>query len=524
MADFSSHSQSYDAWRDHKSKPREDTGFVTQDFLASTHPDYHLTRTQPSSCDLLGYAHAGNAKAIREADLTSDSIRSFAAPGSRLETEAGHLKDDVKFGRWKYNWHNVDFLVYEGNWKNRYLRDVKYLFVLAPRSAGAVVDGHHRETDALLLEAGAWTKELHGEIYVFDDAKWSKDKKLWKSVQDASWDDVILDPAMKSKLIHDVEGFFDNRELYKSMNIPWKRGVILHGLPGNGKTISIKALINTLAARPTPVQSLYVKSLDSCPGPKWSMQQIFSHARLMAPCLLILEDLDSLVEDKTRSYFLNQVDGLESNDGILMIGSTNHLNRLDPAVTKRPSRFDRKYHFKLPNVDERVAYCQYWREKFFASKAVDFPEDICHVVANLTDGFSFAYLKELFITSLLILTKDGDDEESEITEDQSEETESTSTSDAVVVEKTDGAGEEKVVPDLQTEQKKSAKPKRVMPDVAIPESLRDNTFMRILKLQAKALLDEMESANETAAKKGPACAPNPFLEMAASFMPDTSAQ
>jgi transitional endoplasmic reticulum ATPase len=60
---------------------------------------------------------------------------------------------------------------------------------------------------------------------------------------------------------------------------------------------------------------------------------------------LIFEDPDSLITEETRSYFLNEIDGLESNDGILMIGSTNHLSKLDPALSKRPSRFDRKYHF-----------------------------------------------------------------------------------------------------------------------------------------------------------------------------------
>lgn len=61
-----------------------------------------------------------------------------------------------------------------------------------------------------------------------------------------------------------------------------------------------------------------------------------------SPCVLILEDLDSLINDANRSFFLNQLDGLENNDGILVIGSTNHFERLDPAITKRPSRFDRK--------------------------------------------------------------------------------------------------------------------------------------------------------------------------------------
>jgi SpoVK/Ycf46/Vps4 family AAA+-type ATPase len=72
------------------------------------------------------------------------------------------------------------------------------------------------------------------------------------------------------------------------------------------------------------------------------MSQVFRKARAEAPCVLILEDLDSLINDSNRSFFLNQLDGLENNDGLLVIGSTNHYDRLDPAITKRPSRFDRK--------------------------------------------------------------------------------------------------------------------------------------------------------------------------------------
>jgi transitional endoplasmic reticulum ATPase len=59
------------------------------------------------------------------------------------------------------------------------------------------------------------------------------------------------------------------------------------------------------------------------------LNQIFDKARATAPCLLVLEDLESIVTPATRSYFFNQVDGLAENDGILMIGSTNFLDRLD---------------------------------------------------------------------------------------------------------------------------------------------------------------------------------------------------
>lgn len=96
-----------------------------------------------------------------------------------------------------------------------------------------------------------------------------------------------------------------------------------------------------------------------------------------------------------------------ANDGILMVGSTNHLNDFDPAISKRPSCFDRKYHFNIPCESEREAYCQFWRKKLLDSDMVEFPEEMCTIVAKLTERFSFAYLKELFVIALLAVAGGG---------------------------------------------------------------------------------------------------------------------
>lgn len=153
---------------------------------------------------------------------------------------------------------------------------------------------------------------------------------------------------------------------------------------------------------------LYVKTLRSFFGPEDSINEIFGLARRTAPCYLVFEDLDSIVSDDVRSFFLNAVDGIQRNDGILMVGSTNHLERLDPGISKRPSRFDRKFFFGIPNMDERTAYMKYWQGKLEGNSDVEMPDKMCPAIAKITKGFSFAYLQEAMIASLLIIARDHD--------------------------------------------------------------------------------------------------------------------
>ena len=138
-------------------------------------------------------------------------------------------------------------------------------------------------------------------------------------------------------------------------------------------------------------------------GPEYAIREIFVKARQSTPCLLIFEDLDSLITNEVKSFFLNEIDGLESNEGLMILGSTNYLERLDAGISKRPGRFDRKYHFALPALPERIKYCEYWRSKLSNNKAIEFPPKLSEAIAEVTEGFSFAYLKETFITSLLMI-------------------------------------------------------------------------------------------------------------------------
>lgn len=497
-------------FKDHCSEKRTNTALFLLETLRECHPNDHITIIAAQTCDLLGFAGAGHM--LAHLDTSSNSFisqKTYKAPTSRVSGGEGKLSDGVTFGFYHGEWQGQQYPFYKVCWSDPGVGHVMNYYLLSPLRP--VTPGQSDCTaDQLLLAASQWTKDLHSEIYVFDNGGWSKNHKLWAAVQHASWDDVILDPAMKETLIADVRSFFDSRGVYEEYSVPWKRGIIFHGTPGCGKTISIKALMNSLQAK--DVASLYVKSFEGCQGRQNSIRTIFNQARAMAPCLLIFEDLDSLVKDEVRSYFLNEVDGLEENDGILMIGSTNHLARLDPGISKRPSRFDRKYHFRLPGENERRLYCQYWKGKLQANSNIDFNDDVCDVVAKLTDGFSFAYMKELFVQTLLaIVGGRADDDAAENGVDEAD-LEVAAEKSRVVEGSTRLVSEDEQIDSATTDadgEKDEAKmasiseTDRRLPDVEVPEHRQANPLLQILRKQITALVKEMDNTKDEVGSSKP---------------------
>lgn len=236
---------------------------------------------------------------------------------------------------------------------------------------------------------------MRDEVLVFDGGYWSKKRSLFREIKNATLDNLVLRGALKSDLLSDLRHFFDSRDMYDSYGIPWKRGVILIGPPGNGKTHAVKALINALEQ-----PCLYVKSFRSQHATDDdNIRQVFQRARESAPCILVLEDLDALVNPGNRSFFLNELDGFAENRGILTLATTNHPERLDPAILDQPSRFDRKYHFDLPGITERQAYLQLWNASLKPDLRLS--DTGIETIAAQTDDFSFAYLKELLLTSMM---------------------------------------------------------------------------------------------------------------------------
>lgn len=306
----------------HYGDTRYSTDLTITLVLRSRYPDYTTTVT-PDSTVILDFAKAGQAEA--KLDITADAYALWRIhkPVTDRSMKEGTMHDSVSFGKYDYKWMGCEFIVYVASFFQDY-RVHKNTYILFNKEDDEIVDGRSRRADELIAAASQWSVDLHNECWVFDQETWLKNSELWNSVRESSWDDVILDSAMKKTLVEDVEGFFDRKDDYKQFGVPWKRGIIFHGIPGNGKTISIKALMHYLSFRSDPIPTLYVKSLAGCHGPHYAIRQIFVKARETAPCLLVFEDLDSLITDQVKSFFLNEVDGLESNDGIMMIGSTNY--------------------------------------------------------------------------------------------------------------------------------------------------------------------------------------------------------
>ncbi|KAK7749287.1 hypothetical protein SLS62_008256 [Diatrype stigma] len=401
----------------HSSGQRIHTDTVITEALRKQYPNLELVVAPLYNCNLLAYAASGHA-ALTPISDTGDPLSSplswtvYYPPARRINGSMGGLTEKLNFGKFIYKWKSEEFILYVVDG-----RDTSYPVA---NLNSYILTTDRLKAEALLLEAGKWGTDLHGEVFVFDQGYWQKNAELYQSVLNASWDSVIMDETMKKAIIDDHLSFFDSRETYDKLRVPWKRGIIYHGPPGNGKTISIKAMMHTLYSRKDPIPTLYVRTLASFSGPEYSIRQIFDQARRFAPCYLVFEDLDTIVTDNARSYFLNEVDGLKSNDGIFMVGSTNHLDRLDPGISKRPSRFDRKYYFADPDLKQRTAYCMFWQHKLADNKEIEFPDELNKAIAEITDKFSFAYMQEAFVAALLAIARRSKSEisqEEEITED-----------------------------------------------------------------------------------------------------------
>ena len=236
---------------------------------------------------------------------------------------------------------------------------------------------------------------------------WEDAPDLEAELAAVTWDNIVLPPLVLGGVRDAVEGFFQHREAFVSLGFAWKRGVLLIGPPGTGKTMICKAAASALPHLPF----LYVRDFRADIDED-AVMNIFERARALAPCILAFEDIDGLVTDQHRTMFLNELDGFKNNDGLLIIASSNHPGKIDEALLKRPSRFDRVFHIGLPAYEERFAFCSQVLERMEQTRAAGDGFDrltLAATVARQTDGFTPAYLKEIFVAAALRQAQQGID-------------------------------------------------------------------------------------------------------------------
>ncbi|MGA2498561.1 MAG: AAA family ATPase, partial [Tepidisphaeraceae bacterium] len=172
------------------------------------------------------------------------------------------------------------------------------------------------------------------QIVTGDD--WAGGWRLKRAAEDGQ--DLVLPQAIRQRVEADIVGFFGENvaTLYRALRVPYRRGVLLYGPPGNGKTSLIRHIGAALPKIPVLV-SRPCSTFDSD-----DLQSIVDRWVQQAPAILVIEDLDWLLSLVNISRFLNMIDGVESRatGGLLLTATTNHPEALDPAINNRPGRFD----------------------------------------------------------------------------------------------------------------------------------------------------------------------------------------
>jgi hypothetical protein len=211
-------------------------------------------------------------------------------------------------------------------------------------------------------------------------------------IQPLAWDDLVLDEAVMRLVKNDFLLFLTREQWYKQHRLPFRRGYLLHGPPGNGKSSVIRAMLSTPGVSGFTFDPSYASYEDNF------LTMMFAQAAQATPAVVVLEDLDRCYPSDGKSdpeskfplqQLLNHLDGVGSQDGIIVVATANHPAVLDPAILRRPGRFDRVVGFANPTRELRERYLRQMHPALAS-------EDLA-ACAGATDGFSFAQLREVYI-------------------------------------------------------------------------------------------------------------------------------
>jgi ATPase family associated with various cellular activities (AAA) len=215
-------------------------------------------------------------------------------------------------------------------------------------------------------------------------------------------DDLVLDPEITRLVARDFEFFWGHEEHFRRLRLPFRRGYLFHGPPGNGKS-SMARYLQTSRCLP----AYTIRFLDNTTDDA-DLDQMFQYAGENAPAIILLEDIDRIFPkggtSKTHvslQQLLNCLDGIGSAEGIVTIATANDPTALDPAILKRPGRFDRVVLFANPKPE--------LRHRYFTKMMPGLDSRELAAAVLEADGFSFAQLRECFIMAMQTALMDARD-------------------------------------------------------------------------------------------------------------------
>lgn len=218
-------------------------------------------------------------------------------------------------------------------------------------------------------------------------------------------DELFELPFKESKaIIEDIKKFWNSKDKYNEYNYTHKRGILLYGKPGNGKTSIINLLTLELINKHNGIV-FSINTPDDLHDFKQFVPTILRNIEPNRPIICTIEDIDSILSNyghATKSSFLNLLDGSSQVTNIVYIATTNYPDQLEENITNRPSRFDRRYEIGLPDDEVRKVYIQ---NKI---KSEDLQNIDIDYWVQQTEGFSISHIKELII-SVVIFGNDLDE-------------------------------------------------------------------------------------------------------------------